>query len=93
MGEQRMQDTVIVINPKDNVGVVTREIKKGETVMGARGAKIQAADDIPRNHKIALAEIPAESPVIKYGEKIGLADQDITAGCWVHTHNLKAEEA
>jgi altronate hydrolase len=87
-----MKETVVVINPKDNVGVVTREVKKGETVSRAGGTDIRAADDIPRNHKIALAEIPANAPVIKYGEKIGFASQPIAVGRWVHTHNLKAEE-
>jgi altronate dehydratase len=87
-----MQDTVVVINPADNVGVVTREVKKGETVTGAGGLRIEAADDIPKNHKIALADIPADTPVIKYGERIGYAGLTISAGAWVHTHNLKAEE-
>jgi hypothetical protein len=88
-----MKDSVIVINPKDNVGVVTREVKREETVTtGGAGVTLRAADDIPKNHKIALAAIPAGSPVIKYGEKIGSAGEDIMAGGWVHTHNLKVEE-
>jgi hypothetical protein len=87
-----MKETVVIINPKDNVGVVVKEVKKGETVVGRGGTKIKAADDIPRNHKIALADIPADAPVIKYGERIGLAGRAITVGSWVHTHNLKVEE-
>ena len=36
-----------------------------------------------------LADIPAGSPVIKYGEPIGTACADIPQGAHVHTHNLK----
>lgn len=88
-----MSDTVIVVNPKDNVGVVTKDIKKGQTVTGTPGIAVRAVDDIPRNHKIALLDIPADAPVIKYGEKIGSAGQAVAAGSWVHTHNLKVEGA
>lgn len=87
-----MKDTVIVINPTDNVGVVIREIKRGETVVGGGDIVIQATEDIPKNHKIALREIPRDAPVVKYGEQIGFATQDIDVGRWVHTHNLKAGE-
>ncbi len=85
-----MQDTVVVINPKDNVGVVIREKKKGEQVFRDTGDPIVLLDDIPKNHKIALEQIPRNSPVIKYGENIGYAKETIPAGRWVHTHNLKA---
>jgi hypothetical protein len=44
-----------------------------------------------QEHKI-LVDIPANAPVIKYGEKIGAAGRAVVAGSWVHTHNLKVEE-
>ena len=87
-----MGATVIVINPKDNVGVVIEEIKKGEAVTGGEQVTVRAVDDIPRNHKIALVDIPAGAPILKYGEQIGSAGPAIAAGSWVHTHNLKVEE-
>ncbi len=45
-------------------------------------------DKAPRGHKIARKAIAAGDPVIKYGEIIGRAKQDIAAGEWVHSHNL-----
>jgi hypothetical protein len=87
-----MEQTIIVIHPKDNVGVAIREIKKGETVEGAGGRKIEAVDDVPKNHKIALVDIPADAPVVKYGEEIARAREAVAAGRWVHTHNLKGKE-
>ncbi len=87
-----VEDSIVIISPKDNVGVVIREVKKGEAMTGAAGITVRAVDDIPKNHKIALTDIPAGGPVIKYGERIGSAGEDIAAGRWVHTHNLKVEE-
>jgi altronate hydrolase len=87
-----MENTVIVVNPKDNVGVVIKEVTKGESVAVGAGITVRAVDDIPRNHKIALVDIAASAPIIKYGEKIGSAGCTIAAGSWVHTHNLKVEE-
>ena len=47
-----------------------------------------ARGEVPMGHKIALADIPQGSPVIKYGYPIGTATKDIRAGEFVHTHNL-----
>lgn len=44
---------------------------------------------IPKGHKVALTVIPSGSPVIKYGNPIGLATEDIPEGAHVHTHNLR----
>lgn len=42
-----------------------------------------------RGHKLAACPIAAGEKVIKYGHSIGVATQDIAAGEWVHSHNLK----
>ena len=87
-----MEANAIRIDPKDNVAVAIREIKAGEVVAGIQGLEIRILEDILRNHKVALADIPEDFPVVKYGEPIGLASRNIRAGEWVHTHNLKAVE-
>ncbi|MDR1533246.1 MAG: altronate dehydratase family protein [Clostridiales bacterium] len=45
--------------------------------------------DIPRGHKAALRDIPKGAAIIKYGFLIGTASEDIAAGQWVHTHNIR----
>lgn len=45
--------------------------------------------DIPAGHKRALSDIPKGSNVIKYGNPIGYAKEDIKKGDWVHVHNVK----
>ena len=45
---------------------------------------------VPAGHKYALRPIGKGEYVIKYGEVIGKATQEIAEGEWVHTHNLKS---
>ena len=50
---------------------------------------LKEKDGIPAGHKIALKDIQAGEKVIKYGNPIGVAAENIQAGQWVHSHNLK----
>jgi altronate hydrolase len=43
---------------------------------------------VPRGHKRAVRDLPAGTPIRKYGQVIGLATAPIAAGEHVHTHNL-----
>jgi altronate dehydratase small subunit len=43
--------------------------------------------------KLALTDISKGSKVIKYGETIGLASQDIKQGQLVHIHNIEGARA
>ena len=47
-------------------------------------------EDIPFGHKVALTDIPRGTPVLKYGEQIGLATHDIARGQHVHVHNIES---
>lgn len=50
---------------------------------------LEPANGIKSGHKIALEDIKAGDPVIKYGNRIGFAKEDIKKGDHVHVHNLK----
>lgn len=63
----------IKINPSDNVAVAVES----------------DSDSIPAGHKFSLCEIKSGEKIIKYGYPIGTAARDISAGEWVHTHNMK----
>ena len=86
------QPNLIVISPDDNVGVVIREAAIGDTLHGSDGSIIEATSEIPKNHKVALVPISKGDRVIKYGEVIGIATEQIGMGKWIHTHNLISEE-
>lgn len=86
-----MQD-FLKINENDKVVVALKTISAGETItVDVQGEKrqITALEEIPAGHKMAICDIPAGAEVIKYGYRIGNAKEDIRAGAWVHTHNLK----
>lgn len=74
---------LVVLSDSDHVGVVARDVRKGEDLGG-----VAALEDIPKGHKIALADVPAGTEVRKYSQVIGVASSDIKAGTHVHTHNL-----
>lgn len=84
----------MVVNDKDNVAVVLENIIAGSVVDYVfHGEKytIVAANDIQIYHKIALRDIAEGQPVVKYGEKLGVAIKPITLGQHVHVHNLDSE--
>lgn len=79
---------IIYITPKDNVAVAVKPIAKGSVIDVGNGA-VTVIDDIPQGHKIAISAIARGENIIKYGTSIGHATEDISAGVWVHTHNMK----
>ena len=54
------------------------------------GITLAGQGEIPAGHKFALKDINKGEYIIKYGEIIGRATQDIKKGEWVHTHNVKS---
>ncbi|MGB9857746.1 MAG: UxaA family hydrolase [Dictyoglomaceae bacterium] len=90
-----MDHKFLVHNKRDNVGVAVADIKKGEKVKGyyleeGEWIELEALDDIPLGHKIALQDLVQRDLVIKYGEVIGEAVKEIKKGEHVHIHNIKS---
>ncbi len=76
---------------KDNVATSLEDIESGAVVLvrlGKDSEEITAREEIPFGFKIAVTDVPREAPVIKYGEPIGVASQDIQKGQMVHVHNV-----
>jgi len=87
---------VLVLDPRDNVAVAISDIRAGEEVevdLEGRILRIVAKSDIRFGHKIALKPIKRGGPVIKYGEVIGVATEDIEPGDHVHVHNVASLRA
>lgn len=84
----------LLMRPSDNVLTALTRIPEGEVVRWQRDGVQQstiALQIIPFGHKLACADIRAGDPVVKYGEPIGRATQDIRAGQHVHTHNTESQ--
>ena len=78
-----MAKRTIIINGLDNVAVALTDIKKGEVHEG-----VTLVNDITKGHKFALKPIKKGENVIKYGNPIAHATEDIPVGAHVHTHNV-----
>ena len=78
----------IKINDLDNVCVALNALPKGEKIT-IGNESVETNSEIPAGHKVALKDIKAGEDVIKYGNRIGIAKEDIKAGDWIHTHNIK----
>ncbi len=50
---------------------------------------LKETQGVPAGHKKAITDIKKGEAIIKYGNPIGYATEEIGAGEWVHTHNLK----
>lgn len=74
---------IIQANRDDNVGVVPQPagLWKGAIVQH----DTELLEDIPMGHKVALAALKKGTAIIRYGETIGYANQDIRQGEWVDT--------
>jgi altronate hydrolase len=78
---------VIKIHPKDNLIVALENLKKGETIE-LEQAQISLIEDIKQKHKFALQEIEKGDPLLMYGVKVGVANQNISKGSAVTTQNM-----
>ena len=84
----------IVIDPRDDAAILVENVHPGDTIEAhsAAGTQLLAArQDILAGHKVALRRVRAGEPILKYGERIGLALCDILPGDHIHVHNLAGE--
>jgi galactarate dehydratase len=68
----------IRVHPQDNVAIV----------VDPEGI-VSGGERIPQAHKIALADLEAGQPVLRYGAAIGYANRRIAAGSWVREEMLE----
>lgn len=87
-----VKPNIVIINPLDNVAIALEDINEGDYVRLPGGQEFPALADIPYSHKVALVDIPTGGHVLKYGEIIGAAKEDIKRGRWIHIHNLDTGE-
>ncbi len=78
----------IRIHPDDNVAVALSPLSKND-IVDLEGLTLTLLNNIPQGHKFALKRIQKSSAIIKYGYPIGHALEDIEAGTWIHTHNIR----
>lgn len=78
-----MNVNALLMDPSDNVVTCVAEIAAGEQVMytvDGSVCSVEAREDIPACHKVALTELAEGSDVYKYGELIGRTTRPIERG-------------
>ena len=78
----QMTPLCIKVHDADNVAVVVNAsgLPAGTTLPG----DLTLREAVPPSHKVALRDIAAGAPIVRYGAVIGLAARDIACGSWVH---------
>ena len=70
------------VNENDNVAVVFAENVKAGQALNVRDKKgnievVTLLSDVPYGHKVATKAIVKGTPIIKYGEELGISTADI----------------
>ncbi len=81
-----MNPLTIRMHARDNVAIVANDGGLAAGTMLPDGPTLREA--VPQGHKVALADLPAGAPVLRYGIPIGYALKNIPAGSWVHERLL-----
>ncbi len=75
------------LHATDNVVVAIDGLPPGSVVDG-----IAITGRVLKGHKMAVARIERDAPILKFGQTIGFAATDIVPGDHVHTHNCNYAE-
>ena len=81
----------IRIDERDNVAIVANDGGLPAGTVLASGLALR--EHVPQGHKVALVDLAADAPVLRYNVVIGQALKAIPAGSWVHERLLKMPAA
>jgi len=89
-GTGNLKPLYVKLHPDDTVAIIVNE---GGLPAGARfDSGLVLAEAIPEAHKVALVDIAAGDPILRYGSIIGYAEQAIPRGSWVHEGVMRMPE-
>lgn len=86
-----MEPLYIRMHERDNVAIVANDggLPAGTTFEGG----LTLVERVPQGHKVALVDLAAGDPVLRYNVVIGRAGKPIRAGSWVHERLLEMPAA
>jgi galactarate dehydratase len=77
----------VQVDPRDTVAILVNE---GGLPAGTRfESGLTLIEDVPEAHKVALVDIEAGAPILRYGAVIGYAEGAIAKGSWVHEERMR----
>jgi altronate hydrolase len=83
-----MQNSVLQLDPRDNVLVALTPLRKGESVTFS-GNTYALLSDVPAKHKFVIRDFAAGDQVIMYGGLVGTATELIRRGELLSTRNIR----
>ena len=92
-GNKKREECEIVMDQKDNVATLLTDVNKDDVVevrVGEKATEVKVREKIQFGHKFAMERINKGQNVMKYGEVIGQATQDISEGHHVHIQNVES---
>ena len=86
------EQSAFQIRLEDNVATALQALKPGTVKLLGDSSfpSIEAQEEVPLGHKIALRDIASGEPVYKYGVVIGRSTKAIPKGTWVHLHVMES---
>ena len=89
--ESKNKPLRIQVHPDDNVAIIVNSdgLKEGSCFEDG----LVLVEDVPKGHKVALKAIANGEPIIRYGEIIGYANEDIRKGGWISEHQVELPKA
>lgn len=85
------QPLYIKVHPSDNVVIIVNSNGLPKGTVFSDGLTL--AEDVPQGHKTAIADIPKGGEIIRYGEVIGYAVEDLPQGSWIDESKVELPEA
>ena len=89
--EKKLRPLYIQVHPRDTVAIIVNE---GGLPAGTQfDSGLTLIEDIPEAHKVALVDMQAGAPILRYGSIIGFANSAIAKGSWVHESRMRMPTA
>jgi galactarate dehydratase len=85
--ETKLRPLYVQVHPQDTVAILVNE---GGLPAGTRfESGLTLIEDVPEAHKVALVDIEAGAPILRYGSVIGYAEHAIAKGSWVNEERVR----
>ncbi len=88
-----MKRDAIMLRAEDNVATALRPLLEGDkAIVGVMEDTLEVtmAQDVDYGHKFAVRNISNGEDILKYGEVIGRATEDIPSGRHAHVQNIES---
>jgi altronate hydrolase len=83
-----VQNTVLQLDPRDNVLVALKPLRKGDSVSFS-GSDYTLLSDIPAKHKFVVKDLAAGDRIVMYGGLVGTMSEPLRRGDLLSTRNLR----